>query len=161
MRRLQTAAEPNVMQPVEIMNIEEILKASIRFREAIEKCQNSLGLGFGKFPKGSCGDATPLLGTYLIELNLGTFMYALGNLGSHKKGNWCSHAWLQSGSIVVDITADQFPEVSEKVIVSSNSKWHKSLKGKHQHIADYRIYDVRTKSAFHGQYTKILENINC
>lgn len=34
------------------------------------------------------------------------------------------HAWLQSGEWIVDITADQFIDVQESVIVTNKSEWH-------------------------------------
>src|SRR5690606_15234832 len=86
------------------MSIEKITIACSNFRYALEKCHSLLGRSFENFPSGACGDTTPLLGTYLIEQGFETFMYASGN-----KGN-TTHAWLQLNSIVIDITADQFPE---------------------------------------------------
>lgn len=137
------------------MNIEKITIACSNFRYALEKCHSLLGRSFENFPSGACGDTTPLLGTYLIEQGFETFMYASGN-----KGN-TTHAWLQLNSIVIDITADQFPEISEKVIVSENSAWHKTFRGQLRHVADYRIYEPRPKSLFEKQYKIITEHLNC
>lgn len=63
------------------MNIEKILIIANNFRYAIENCSPSLGISFEYFPKGSCGDVAPLLGTYLIENKLGKFQYMLGDWG--------------------------------------------------------------------------------
>lgn len=35
-----------------------------------------------------------------------------------------SHAWLERGSWIVDITADQFPDVTESVIVTQDRDWY-------------------------------------
>jgi hypothetical protein len=37
------------------------------------------------------------------------------------------HAWLRQGSVIADIAADQFEEISEKVIVPVDSVWHESF----------------------------------
>ena len=144
---------------VNLVEIDKIKVAASDFREAIEECKNSLGISFRNFPRGSCGDVAPLLGTYLIENNLGKFEYYLGDYGVEPEENWSSHAWLQNGNLVVDITADQFPEISERVIVSVESLWHAKLCGKAQHIADYRIYDPRTVANLGGMYRQIKEHI--
>lgn len=49
--------------------------------------------------------------------------------GERRKGKgplrrWTSHAWLEGYGLVVDITADQFADVSTKVIVVTGSAWH-------------------------------------
>ncbi|HEC73707.1 MAG TPA: hypothetical protein ENI26_04945 [Methylophaga aminisulfidivorans] len=96
------------------MNIQGVYAAARDFRSAIEACSSSLGVSFKSFPSGACGDVTPLLGTYLIGRGFGEFQYMLGNYGSRGDDGWSSHAWLQSGDLVVDITADQFHDVSER-----------------------------------------------
>src|SRR5271163_4521740 len=104
----------------------ELKSAATKFRLAIERCdRRRLSDTFQDFPKGSCGDAALLLRAFLQDQGLGTFQYALGwrdgNDGRH------SHAWLAAGGLVVDITADQFQEIDEKVIVTENSGWHAAI----------------------------------
>lgn len=139
------------------MDIEEIKLASTKFRNAINKCHSLLGITFKNFPEGSCGDAAPLLGTYLIENKLGEFQYYTGNYGA--KETWSSHAWLQAGSLVVDITADQFPDITKKIIVEEHSLWHKKLNGEALNLADYRIYDDSTVSNLSYLYKIIMRHI--
>lgn len=127
------------------MNILEIKHAATHFSSAIENCFLDLGISFEAFPKGSCGDVAVLLGTYLNNLDYGEFQYMLGDYGSREDNTWSSHAWIQSNSLIVDITADQFTEINEKIIVSTASSWHRLLNGKAQHKADIEIYDQATK----------------
>ena len=141
------------------MDIEKTREAATDFRNAIEICAPSLGISFKSFPRGSCGDAAPLLGTYLIEQGLCEFQYMLGDYGKRTDINWSSHAWLQLDNLVVDITADQFPEITEKVIVQDFSKWHTKLNGVPQHVADYRSYNAYTVSFLSSMYFKIIANI--
>ncbi len=142
------------------MDIDEIQIAATNFRNAIEAISPSLGISFDSFPRGSCGDAAPMLGTYLIEQGLGEFQYMQGNYGSEAEENWSSHAWLQSGEIVVDITADQFPDVSDPVIVQEGSEWHACLDGEEQNLGDYRVYDSYTVANLGRLYGKIVAEIN-
>ena len=39
---------------------------------------------------------------------------------------WSSHAWLEVGGILVDVTADQFGR--PPVIVAERSRWHERLR---------------------------------
>ena len=142
------------------MEIEEIYIAATNFRNAIEAVSPYLGISFESFPRVSCGDVAPMLGTYLAEQELGEFQYMLGNYGSEAEGNWSSHAWLQLGDIVVDITADQFSDVTEPVIVQENSEWHYDLDGEAQNLGDYRIYGPRTVANLGRLYAKIVAEIN-
>lgn len=139
------------------MNIDKIKLASTNFRNAIDKCHQLLGITFKHFPKGSCGDAAPLLGTYLIENKLGEFQYYTGNYGAEE--TWSSHAWLQAGNLVVDITADQFPDITKKIIVEEYSLWHNKLNGEALNLADYRIYDHYTASNLSCLYKTIMRHI--
>ena len=141
------------------MNIEAIVKSAASFRMAIEKVKHTLGVSFVDFPRGSCGDATPLLGTYLINQGLGTFDYRLGTRGCHEDDSWFSHAWLQKDNLVVDITADQFPDITQKVIVKYDSGWHQTFDSENEHVADYRIYDQRTVSLMGQFYNKIVTEL--
>jgi hypothetical protein len=49
---------------------------------------------------------------------------------------------------VIDITADQFPEITEKVIVKKESEWHQQLKGESLGSADYRIRDSHLRQSY-------------
>jgi hypothetical protein len=133
-----------------------------RFRGAIEECDpKSLTEGMKDFPIGACGDATPLLGTYLTEQGLGTFTYVLG-LRAHNGINGShSHAWLEASGIIVDITADQFPEIVEKVIVSAGSDWHAEFErdGEAEMKADYRVFDEFASARLDRAYQAILAKL--
>ncbi len=46
---------------------------------------------------------------------------------SHFGNGFNKHVWMVIDGVTVDITADQFPNMTEKVIVTRNSSWHKEL----------------------------------
>ncbi|WCL50819.1 hypothetical protein [Leptospira sp. GIMC2001] len=141
------------------MKTQKILKNSLHFRSAIEKIRKNLSVSFINFPRGSCGYATILLGTYLLENNLGQFFYTLGDYHS-SNNEWSSHAWLQQGELIVDITADQFEEIEQKVIVTKDSTWHQNLKGKRQELADLNIYKGYAFNVLVNDYNLILDRMN-
>lgn len=130
------------------------------FRAAIERCERKrLTICMQNFPSGSCGDATPLLGTHFIEKGLGTFMCALGSRSDGSPHGHQSHAWLEADDLMVDITADQFPEIDQRVIVTRHSDWHAAFKRDdmlQRHPADFRVYDPRTVSELGRVYSVIL-----
>lgn len=72
------------------------------------------------FPLGACGDTTEMLGQYLDDRGFGVWMYIQG----HRDTDGWTHAWLERDGVVIDITADQFEDVTEPVIVSATSTWH-------------------------------------
>lgn len=92
-------------------------------------------IGLRDFPDGSCGDTALLLGTMLSEAGFGEFCYVSavrGDMGNH---TYRSHAWIEQNSLIIDITADQFPEIDGPVIVTNESPWHASFEIKQRHAA--------------------------
>jgi len=129
------------------------------FREAIERCDRKrLPLSFETFPCGSCGDATNLLGMFLIEQGAGAFRYICGERGT-RWASWHSHAWLEADGVIIDITADQFPEMTEKVVVSTRSEWHATFEQNTQHKADDLSGDESARVRLAKAYRVIIENI--
>jgi hypothetical protein len=128
---------------------------SLKFRRAIEECDKTcLPASFHSFPNGSCDDASLILAHYLKEKGFGEFEYVLG----YRMGK--SHAWLKQNEIIIDITADQFMDNNEKVIVTINSNWHDEFKGKVQNVIDFNIYDEKAKTIFISAYYEILKKLN-
>lgn len=118
-----------------------IFECARRFRRLIETCdRGALCLPIQAFPNGSCGDVCPLLAAYLSEQGYPAFHYVCGERERIDDTGlrFGSHAWLQKGSLIVDITADQFPEISLPVIVTASSEWHRSLSGEDKGVADFR-----------------------
>jgi hypothetical protein len=77
------------------------------------------------FPRAACGDTAMILGQVLYEQGIEGFMYVWGE--KHEaNGEYSSHGWLQNGEWIVDITADQFADVHDPVIVTNSSPWHEA-----------------------------------
>jgi hypothetical protein len=99
-----------------------------------------------------------LLGNYLTEQGLGDFEYVTGERGNTAANppTWTSHGWIRQGRTVIDITADQFSEVAESVIVADSSPWHRTFIERVLHSADYRVYDEYTRSVLGAAYRQII-----
>lgn len=117
-----------------------VLQIALRVRKAIESVQpQDLPITFSHFPRGACGDASLLLGTYFEEsCGLPPFEYICGERGTYEQDNWTSHAWLQRGDLVVDITADQFFDAPAPVIVAAPSIWHLGFEIESKHVSNLR-----------------------
>lgn len=129
-----------------------------KFRQAIEVCgPDTLDFCFRESPHDACGDVAPLLGTFVIENGLGSFGYVSGKRGEVGPINtWETHAWLQQGELTVYITAGQFPEVSDKVVVADDSQWHRTFTTTIKRVADYRVFDEEARVRLDLIYRRIL-----
>ena len=134
----------------ELENHARAFKAGIL---AIER--NSLPPDMRSFPRGVCGDASLMLAKYLREMGCGNFDYVVGV----REHDGQDHAWLQQGSIIVDITADQFHENKLKVIFSEDDVWYRQYEEDLRHVADYGKYDARTVGTLDECYNFVLEKI--
>jgi hypothetical protein len=113
------------MVPDRIERLKETVSA---FRKAIidSMAELSSSVYFHKFPAGTCGDASDMLGRFLNERGEGTFEYVAGQQGLQ------THAWLEGHGLIVDITADQFPDVSDPAIVTTDKSWHSQFVENHR-----------------------------
>lgn len=143
------------------IEVEKARVCAAIYRKAIESVSSELGVGFEAFPLGACLDSCVLLGRYLIDQEVGIFNYVSGDYICLDTGELKSHAWLQLGNVVVDITADQFPDVSAPVIALAPSQWHQRLINQRvEYIGDYREYcDDGLVEEFDQMYWMIIDQL--
>ncbi len=97
--------------------ISRITQQATAFRRAIERCRDRLlAISLTDFPYGSCGDASDMLGMFLMDTIDVKAEYVSGWHSAQ------SHAWLMYSALDIDITADQFGNAP--VIVTTESTWH-------------------------------------
>lgn len=138
------------------MNSIKIEQLALRLRRAIESLpRTELPSCMAFFPKGACGDASLVLGAYLADNGLTSFQHICGERGSHEQNTWTSHAWLARGDLIVDITADQFPDAPGDVIVSTSSVWHASFSTDAPTPADFREYSGFSIHELHSLYERL------
>ena len=93
--------------------------AATSFRTALE--QGGLRLiSLAQFPHGSCGDTCELLGQFLFDSGLGQWIYCSGQ----RDEPFQTHAWLERDGLILDITADQFGDIHEPVLLTRDHGWH-------------------------------------
>jgi hypothetical protein len=109
---------------------EKLREAASRFRHAIDAAVHDLPSEMHSFPLGQCGTVARLLATYLEDAGLGTFAYVTGRRidpAEPEEEGW-SHAWLEQNDLIIDVTADQFPEQHDQpIIVTRDRAWHNTF----------------------------------
>ncbi len=100
------------------MTEQQIREHAERFRRCLEELDAELGHPFLRFPAGSCGDASRLLGQWLTDHGLSNLVYATAERREK------SHAWLESDELIIDITADQFEDGPGAVYVGKDRSFH-------------------------------------
>lgn len=135
--------------------IDLIFKLASEFRQAIESMDISLfpnSSFFENFPKGCCGDASNLLSKYLSKHGIET-EYVWGLKGEQ------SHAWLEYDVYLIDITADQFSDITQKVIFTTDKSWYNKFRIKDRHDGDFEKYESFNKNRLSIIYNNILRHI--
>lgn len=130
-----------------------LIEAARRFREAILRCPpKSLGITFESFPRGACGDTSDLLCEYLIDIGFQNVKYVSGERWDP---DYHSHAWVEVDGVIVDITADQFPDVSEPVLVTRDSTWHRQFETVTRKHRGHLQSDVQTEQTLSRAFRTI------
>ncbi|MCG8016212.1 MAG: hypothetical protein JAY97_08355 [Candidatus Thiodiazotropha sp. 'RUGA'] len=88
---------------------------------------------FKAFPRGSCGNASLLLGNWLTRCGFKNIQVVLA-----KKEEGPSHSWLIVGGYIVDITADQFEEQGYG-LYPLNSEYHAAFSEQEEGSLDLGI----------------------
>jgi hypothetical protein len=72
-----------------------------------------------------------------------------------------SHAWLQRHDPVIEITADQFGDQEQAVIVAYKSDWHSTFTTDRQdkHPADFEQYDQLKAGMLARAYHAIIQDV--
>jgi hypothetical protein len=139
--------------------LEQLLIAATKFRKAIEKCDKTkLGIIFEQFPKGSCGDTALLLAQYLQSKGFHELKYVCGwrHIGD---GGEQSHAWLLYKNIIIDITADQFQEGKNSVLVTIDNTWHDKFNKQQKSLVNIESYDGGTRATIKSLFAVIAEQL--
>lgn len=138
--------------------IEVIKKLAGNFREAIERAdKDSLPNGLKEFPRGSCSDASLLLARYLTDQRYGPFKIVRADRWNLANNTHTTHAWLEKDGFIIDITADHYAEILDKVIVTNSSDWHKTFVVDEVREADLDKYvNGVVKTDLIGAYNRIL-----
>jgi hypothetical protein len=137
---------------------DRIRELSVRFREAILRCDKAeLPLSLADFPTDSCSDASILLGTYFKDNGIDGFILIKGKRGEGSTLE--THYWLEKGHTLVDITADQFADINEEIVITEvDSRWYATFDKSILHEADYRVIGAKdVRAHLEAVYDYILQ----
>lgn len=113
----------------------ELKKLATRFRKLIVDCQpeelQHQIPSINRFPTGTCGDVSDLLGKYLIDHGYLDVEYVYG---MHFQQ---SHGWLEIDGVIIDITGDQFSDFDEAIFVSRDRSYHNRFKDQRRRRGGY------------------------
>lgn len=107
------------------------------------------------FPTGWCGDAAPLLAQYFTDSGLGHFDYVCDErTNDDPVAVWQTHAWLEQDGLIIDITANQFPEIDDPIMITRDRTWHNQFRECSREPAGIAVYDFgasnRLRKAYDG-----------
>jgi hypothetical protein len=118
------------------------------------------GLNLHGFPVECCHYGCCLLGAYLYRHGFTGIRKFSGSRSDLQHGE---HLWLEVDGAVVDITAYQFADVSDEVIVTEHSAWHASRNGRPatfgmdgEPVGEY--FD-RIRSQFNDRFDGLLDRL--
>jgi hypothetical protein len=139
------------------MDATAVRDVALTVRAAIESLPAStLPITFSQFPRGSCSDTCLVLGTYLEDTcHLGAFECVSGERGSPADNTWTSHAWLQQGDWLVDITADQFSDAPDRVVVTRSLGWHATFVVTRRNPSNLKAWSGHSTHALRALYSRV------
>jgi hypothetical protein len=130
-----------------------VRKVAVLVRSIVEVVSASIWHPIGVFPNGWCDDCSRVLGILLREQGESGFMRVVGRRGEHSEK---THVWLRRGSLIVDITADQFQdEISSPVMVTTDHSWHARWEQSGDELEE--IDDSRTEGKLYRAITNHTE----
>lgn len=135
---------------------QEVLNICLLFRKAAQEISDERILDyFSAFPAGWCGTTSRALESWLKEQYPNEqFSYVCGYR------NEASHAWIEWGELILDITADQFEDCDDMVnlVPLAESKFHKSFGN--QRRRDITIWtDEREESLIYNRAKELFKTL--
>jgi len=99
-----------------------LISETKKSRLIFEKHSDEISSVFcGGFPTGSCGNVCEILAHWLAMKGVKDLVVVTGKRGK------LSHAWLEKGYLIIDITADQFSDGPASVFISTERSFHDSF----------------------------------
>ena len=132
-----------------------LVQELLRVRAYFEQMRDDRLLA--QFPNGCCKSASFILAHHLMTTGaLMSIEYVWGLRGSPPH-QW-PHGWLESEGLILDLTADQFPEIFEPVIVTRDPKFHDSFAPLGGRFA-YPDFWTNMKQTFRERYDTAFQHL--
>ena len=146
-RALGGYTHPRMPQSREL--IEEYFRLCTAFRKALEESPHAPGR---PFPEAACGETCRLLAQWMADHG-----YDFDYVTLERSSEYQSHAWLQRGAIVIDITCDQFGHSLPKVFVGRycDHPLYREFRVVGRHCANIERYDDTSRRSLTRLYKAI------
>lgn len=89
---------------------------------------------FQEFPLGTCGDISDILAEHLYSNGFNSIDYVCGFY------NGRSHAWLEINGYAIDVTANQFHDISAHFLYQQPELWHYKFEEQTRRKAGYKTF---------------------
>ena len=145
------------------MTPETILELACKYRKLMDDLdRRKCGVQFSSFPRGSCGAAAEMFGTYLFERYSVNAQYVSS---THTDGfePHGSHAWLELDDLIIDLTCDQFShDPLPAPYVGKDRSWHSQWAVEHKTDMEVWLECNRALmfSTWGEAYKDLLEQLN-
>jgi hypothetical protein len=124
-------------------------------REILETDLSNRPSSFERFPRASCGDASLLLHSLLKDAGITGSRIAEASRGIVASNTWTSHAWVELGDVVLDITADQFTDGGGSLYLGLAGTFHRSFTIDGYEFATVDIVDGPSLPALRDFYVRV------
>jgi len=112
-----------------------LLAEAQRARCVFENHNNGICLEyFGGFPFNVCGNVCEFLGGRLLQIGINNVRCIYG-----AKLDGGTHAWLEVGDLIIDITSDQFSDGLGKVYVDNDRSFHDCFEDQYEGIIGLHV----------------------
>jgi len=131
------------------MTEEKLITECLKVRKALEDAAKRNMLPdqlFYRFPRGACLISTLVLAQYLQHFDSKNAFLIVSGWNRNT-----SHAWLEYDGYIIDVTADQFPEIKEAVYFTKDRNFHSQFRYDRQvrKFSEYTLsYDERVLYRF-------------
>jgi len=66
---------------------------------------------------------------------------------------------LEKNGLIVDITANQFEDIDNPVLITTDRTWHLQFEEEDRHVADYERFDPNTDNNLRASYELVVKSI--
>jgi hypothetical protein len=143
--------------------VQEIRSAAEEFREAIEQSDWNLVMDeyfILRNLRAMCKPAAMLVDKYLREeLDCRPIEFVSAQRWTEAGLVYRSHFWLEHDGLIIDISADQYPEIEQSVMVTADHSWHDGFTNQSRFPYSDVVND-NTEPKFYATYAHILKTLS-
>jgi len=141
----------------------ELRSIALSVRNKIEQVIEELSyvdIELKNFPSGACEVASVILGLYLQSEHGVHVVQSVGKRSLFNDNGENNHVWLTvNGSLIIDITADQFDDFHEPVFVGTESVFHDTFEEYDTRPIDFSYLIRGGSEGYSGVYQNVSNSL--